>query len=427
MTVSAGQNETSKKHKPQFSFRKANRSISKRKKKDHTRKQNGPENTDNTDTQKPRHPASPTPRQPRQPGPPTTTRKSNPMSTPLAADLVPEVSSWVVKKPSRNKFGGYAAYISRTLADRDAISFQAMGTTEEPKCFAPFGVSAPYDPARMNKKSKDERDNEDDGEDEIKEPIKNDFGKRNFELKVTHRGFIDFLRALDTLILEQAIRNYKNWFNAGGSGNADPEKKPKKKKKEITEDSIREYFRPLLQEDLYESEESGVQDSEKYMVRTKVYISGTSKTQVYLVRGFDADGNMQCSKVNGPVDKVILPGSQVVPVLTVGSVWFMKKEFGGSLQCSCVVVFPRANRNVGQVNWGSLKVQMIEDEPEPDVNPREESASAYRKKRDKHQKPLTFADATKVKKARTDKESESESEADDAESGANREPEMDTA
>jgi hypothetical protein len=69
MTVSAGQNETSKKHKPQFSFRKANRSISKRKKK--TTQENKtarktlttptPENPDTAFPDNPDSPTTPTP------------------------------------------------------------------------------------------------------------------------------------------------------------------------------------------------------------------------------------------------------------------------------------------------------------------------------------------------------------------------------
>jgi hypothetical protein len=249
--------------------------------------------------------------------------------TPLASELIAEMPTWHYKKPERNKSGGFASYITRNAGSVDRIFFQATAHEGELRCAAPFGISELFD--------------------KTKEPN----NKRNLELSVRSPKLREFLSALDENTIDQAVRNYEEWFNSD------------KKRKPLTPEDIRGYYRPLLQE--------GPNDKEyDPLFRTKVNIADPKVLRVFVFDGMK-DGCMMCRVGRlSDVSKFV----EVVPIIEVVGLWFMTKQFGVSLQCSDVVVFPKASRPAGAFNFGDLQTVVVDgvaDMDSDDIVPSEEA------------------------------------------------------
>jgi len=248
----------------------------------------------------------------------TMAQQQKSSGTPLAVDLIPEVTSWHLKAPVRSEKGGYSSYLVRRKGEFGKVAFQATSKDCEGKCVAPFGISKPYD------------------------ATKEDSNKRNFELNIHSEGLHKFLETLDKFVEDEVVRNYETWF-------APADDAKKKKRKALTPDDIRGMYRPLIQEG---------DKTKNYadIFRTKVYIEGKDTVRVFVYKG-TVNNKPDCMIMGDMRD--ITPFVEVIPIIEIVGVWFMSTQYGLSLTTTDIVVYPKPMRPPGQFNFGGALPNIV--------------------------------------------------------------------
>ena len=137
--------------------------------------------------------------------------------------------------------------------------------------------------------------------------------RRGLAIKVTDKATEAALHGLDELIVRKALENSKEWF-----------------KKVLTEDQVRDRYRPLL----FKAKE----DDDFMSVKIKVKCPGSDYPTVLHMR--DEDGKIH--KKAGRIEHLI-DGAKVVPHVSASyGLWFMggAMSFGLALQAEEIIVTP---------------------------------------------------------------------------------------
>lgn len=229
----------------------------------------------------------------------------------IASELLPELNNWFYSNPVPNKKkNSYTVYVNPDSKSKGKrIRFQATHTLggEEELCTCPFGLSEPFDE-------------------------KSDPTRRNLELSINSPQLLQFLEGVDAAnlraardhLVEDKDRRVRTWFP---------------KKKAVTEAKLVDRYNRVVK---YSSDES-----QDYPPRFRVKISMPNPempnrpvTKIYLQRG---EGQ---PLEPGTYDDIVR-NVRVVPVVSIGGIWFTNTEFGMTLNCEQLLVYPDEDQGVG--------------------------------------------------------------------------------
>ena len=140
-------------------------------------------------------------------------------------------------------------------------------------------------------------------------------GRQNLDISVDDVEIQDFFAALDKWVTEHVWENVKEFF---------PKKAPASK------EQLRDMYCPLL--------------SQKYpsfdpLLRTKV----NSSCLVFRIENGSHKGTLED----------ILPGSLVVPIVSVSKLWTMSGRFGCTLVSEAVMVWPKKPKSIDDIFFRS--------------------------------------------------------------------------
>lgn len=173
---------------------------------------------------------------------------------------------------AKNKAGGNIVYLK--YGENKKIIIQT------PMMFAPFGLSVFTDDTNGSKYSLD-------------------FSFRDKENDTQISKYYDMLQEVDKFMIEQAVKNSKEWFG-----------------KQMSSEVVQELYRPLIKEP---------KDPSKYASTVKYKIRNTSDK--LNVEAFDEQKN--------PFDMDnFVSGCKAKALIELSSIWFVNKQFG----CTFTVV-----------------------------------------------------------------------------------------
>jgi hypothetical protein len=212
---------------------------------------------------------------------------------------------FVFGEPTTNKKGGKSVYIYRSSTCRSSPKIQ-LCKDADPRLRAPFGLS------------------------QFEE---NGSGRMNLEFAIENPVLEAMFKEFDKFIPTIAAQKCNDWF-----------------KKSLTEAEIATMYRPSL-----------TYSDKGYapVVRTKVNTTGPGAAKVWkLIDGKYIEGTFE------DIDKSALFWANI----SISGAWFMARIFGISLNCSDILVFPRAPQTFPFMMGAVADVAMeeAEEEVEPD-------------------------------------------------------------
>lgn len=216
---------------------------------------------------------------------------------PLYNTLSP--TSWDYKEPRKGGNGAWNSYIDVAKGVRQTPRAQLA------QCVAKFGVSSAPE---QNPNST----------------------RRNLDISVTDPAMIEFFKAVDKMNCEAAAKHSKSTFN-------------------------KEYSAEMLHETIY-LKTLKWDEEKKYepLIRTKVVVGGDPRnhTKIYVVTGTDGEGNDVYEE--GTIDD-ITKRSRVVPIVDFRGLWFASRQFGMSVVCKTIMVWPQAGDEEPQFEGLNIK------------------------------------------------------------------------
>lgn len=148
--------------------------------------------------------------------------------------------------------------------------------------------------------------------------------RRGLALKVYDGKELEILKALDERIVQEAVKNSKEWF-----------------KKTLSEEQVRARYKPIVS--MYREED------DHHMLKVKVKVedeTGRSKQIPSVLHLCDEDGEIH--KRCGRLDHLsTLDSTSVNPVVSTREIWFMGggSTFGISFQVEKMIIFPGKERD----------------------------------------------------------------------------------
>lgn len=254
---------------------------------------------------------------------------TNGNNTKLYTSLRNDVNHFVYKDPVQNKHKALTVYINESKESMRRPRYQ-LASHVEPRLRAPFGIS--------------------DGLDESKK----DDGRKTLDMSIETDELLENLSILDEHNIRIAAANCKKWF-----------------KRDLSEDQIRFMYRPIVKPD-----NSG--KGYRPMFRTKINVKnrGNMNAKIFEIR--EKDGK-QIEYI--PRDaSFVKRGARVVPIVEVGSLWFTTHQFGMTLECTDLIVFPQQESPEFSFQWGESIVvrkdpDVMDDTPDPPLQSSDPSLS----------------------------------------------------
>ena len=199
-------------------------------------------------------------------------------------DAAARMEAWHFREPVRNQKGGMSVYIDNSVTDKRRPRIQCVTDNELP-LKAPFGASC----FEQNSAST----------------------RLNLELTIENPALLDFLQALDRHIPTVARRNCSAWF-----------------KKELSEAEILSMYRPVV----------NAKENSNFppMMRSKINVA-SGRNQVRVHKALDTGSGMSHTK--GTIDDITNDASYW-PIIEISGMWFMSRQFGVSIVCTELLVFP---------------------------------------------------------------------------------------
>jgi hypothetical protein len=245
-----------------------------------------------------------------------TSNTSKP-STRIYNSITEDCKTFLYKEPVVNKYKSRTAYINKSLDDQTKPRYQ-LASKDDPRLRAPYGISEPFD-----EKQKDSE-------------------RKSLDLSIEFEGLLTGLKALDEHNVNVAFANCEKWFG-----------------KKLPIEHLRFMYKPLVTLD-----------------KTGKGYKPTFRTKVNLTRGTD---NMTkffvIEEANGKVkyvpkdSNVVTKGCRVVPVVEMASLWFSSTQFGMTLECTELIVFPGVQREEFPFQWGDdVPVPMEAETEVPPTN-----------------------------------------------------------
>lgn len=214
------------------------------------------------------------------------------------------------KEPRRNANGGFNSYIDLDQNTKETPRIQ----WEE--CVAKFGLSDPMEGST----------------------------RRNLELSVSSESMMEWLRGNDQCNIKHVAANSQTFF-----------------KKDLSED--------VLGQGLYRfSAPDHPEKKYEPLWRLKVVMSGKSKTNFFRVEEeFQSDGTKE--NVIVPCDSSVLqPWCRVLPITTIGGLWFVSKGFGTTFVCTDLLVWPSEKKRKGDFVGLNMRIKRPRDDDDtPDI------------------------------------------------------------
>ncbi len=210
-----------------------------------------------------------------------------------------DYTKFVHKEPKRNNNGGFNSFI-----DLDA------NTKETPRiqwaeCVAKFALSDPMEGST----------------------------RRNLELSVSDEKMLEWIRGNDKCNIQHVAKNSQTFF-----------------KKDLSED--------VLGQTLYRwSAPDHAEKKYEPLWRVKVVMSGKNKTNFFRVEEeVNADGEKE--NVIVPCNSDVLQRwCRVLPITTLGGLWFVSKGFGTTFVCTDLLVWPAEKKRKGDFIGLNMKVK----------------------------------------------------------------------
>ncbi len=212
-----------------------------------------------------------------------------------------DVSSFHYQEPRRNSNGGMNLYINENENSKTSPIFQLE------QMVAKFGTNAPQEGSQST--------------------------RRNMECAVTSKELLEFIRRLDEQNIQEVAKNSQLYF-----------------KKEMSQE--------VLAQTLYRWSAA---PHEKYdpLLRIKIATEGRNPTKVYRVVSQEGQ-ELQCEDGNW---EDIEAWSKVVPIVQVGGLWFVSRQFGMTLIAKAVLVWPsekKAQNNFAGYNISTKPILSVE-------------------------------------------------------------------
>ena len=218
-----------------------------------------------------------------------------------------DISTWVYKKPVKNKRGGLNGYV-----DVDK-STKSNPTMQFPKCRVPFAVSE-------------------------KKADAGEYARRNVELSADDPAFLKWIEALDERNVNVAAEQSEEWF-----------------KKKLSAEA--------LSQTLYRACAQPGKEPGKFapLVRVKVAESGDKPTRFFTVYK-DANGDEKYRK--GTIDD-INKNCHVVCKVEVAGLWFVSKGFGMTFNVKDILIWPNEEEEDDGCTFVGVSVTKGDDNDAP--------------------------------------------------------------
>jgi len=203
--------------------------------------------------------------------------------------------------PRANKYGGKIVYINYDYQDGNEPKPLRI---QLPKMKAPFGISG-WDKDRSDKSDTSPTEQSND----------------TLELSVSNNNVVEKLELLDKIIIEQAVKNSKDYF-----------------KKKYDSVYIKNIFKSALK---FNENEDGERDN-KYppRLKTKIYKDGEHNYKMQIF-----DSKKQPLKMNVYNHLEIIPkGSECLPLLECAGIWIINDKFGVSWKPAQMIVYKSDNQ-----------------------------------------------------------------------------------
>lgn len=234
----------------------------------------------------------------------------------LHDQIATECNTFVYKPPTPNKHKSVTVYISEHDSDaRPRFQLVKYGVEAPLKC--PYGISDALD------------------ED------KKDATRKSLDISIDNPEFKKSLMALDERNKQVAVENCEKWFH-----------------KKLSQEHINFMYQSLIREE--KAKPGASLKGYNPTLRTKVQIDPTKPrcTQFYVVTT-GSDGKLQYRKVD---HTAVGKGSRIIPIVEVASLWFTSSQFGMTLECTDVIIYPAGERNEFDFNLGDTEAVPMEVE-----------------------------------------------------------------
>lgn len=243
------------------------------------------------------------------------------MSSPAYTSIPQDKKSFVYKEPVVNKFKSRTSYVNKSKDVLARPRYQ-MALKDEPQLRAPYGISKPFD----DKQSDDDR--------------------KSLDMSIESDNLLAVLKDLDEHNINVAFENCERWFG-----------------KKLTREHITFMYRPIVTPD----------KNGKYRptFRTKINTNAQSDRATRFFYIEEADNKVKYIQKDSAI---VTKGCRLVPMVEIGSLWFSSTQFGMTLECTDLIVFPHAQREEFPFQWGETQAVPMDEESAAGQYQREDSA-----------------------------------------------------
>jgi len=225
------------------------------------------------------------------------------MATAIYSTIPQDMLNFMYKEPVTNKYKSKTSYINKSRDNASRPRYQ-LATKDDPRLRAPYGISKPFDEKQQ------------------------DSDRKSLDMSIESESLLAVLKGLDQHNINVAFENCEKWFG-----------------KKLPREHITFMYRPLVTLD-----KAG---KYKPTFRTKINTNASSDNATRFFMIEEADGRMV--KYTEKDSSIVTKGSRLVPVVELGSLWFSSTQFGMTLECTEVIVFPNVQREEFPFQWGDSK------------------------------------------------------------------------
>ena len=216
------------------------------------------------------------------------------------------------KEPRRNQNGGFNSFIDLNKDTKETPRIQ----WEE--CTAKFGLSEPMEGST----------------------------RRNLELSVNSEAMLKWIRGNDEYNIKHVAANSQTFF-----------------KKDLSED--------VLGQTLYRwSAPDHAEGKYEPLWRVKCVMSGKRKTNFFRVETEVNKATGESEDVMVPCEADVLqPWSRVLPITSIGGLWFVSKGFGTTFVCTDLLIWPAEKKRKGDFVGINMRVKRTRADDGDDTVP----------------------------------------------------------
>lgn len=223
------------------------------------------------------------------------------------------------KDPVVNKYKSVTVYVQESATSTRRPRYQ-LTSHEETRLKCPYGISEPFEDSKKND------------------------SRKSLDISIDNPDLKAALLALDEHNKQVAFENCERWF-----------------KRPMPKEQIAFMYQSLVRPD-----RSGKGYTET--VRTKVTLDNSERATRFFTLIENPDGSVSYRQEKS---SIIKNGSRIIPIIEVGSLWFTSKQFGMTLECTDVIVFPSTER--GAFDFVGFSVKPMDTENDTSNQPQKSS------------------------------------------------------